>query len=150
MAEKEKPKVPFKAIKPKKVPDAIWSAVIEAWSNGLSDREAAFRASYVSKGHIKESDIKRWIKENPDVAELRDHLHSDLLSAAKLTIAERIAAGDVRTAKWYLERKAASEFSTKAAIAFENDAVSLSLEDKEKQMKAFMEQFGGSDDGKDK
>lgn len=133
---------------PKNVSPATWNAVVEAWQNGLSDREAAFRASKVSTVYVKESDIKKWIKENPDVGELRDHLHADLLSAAKLTIAEKIAEGDVRTAKWYLERKGASEFSTKSAVAFENAAIELTLEDKEKKMKEFMKQFGADDGGR--
>lgn len=136
-------KTEYKALKPNDVTVATWNAVVDAWRNGLSDREAAFRASKESDVRVKESDIKRWIKANPDIGELRDHLQSELLSAAKLTIAEKIADGDVRTAKWYLERKAASEFSTKAAVAFENDAVTLSLEEKEKQMREFMAQFGG-------
>lgn len=143
MAEKAQ----FGALRPQGVNIKAWNAVIEAWQNGLSDREAAFRASKYADVHVKEADIKRWIKANPDIGELRDHLQSELLSAAKLTIAEKIAAGDVRTAKWYLERKAASEFSTKASVAFENDAISLSLEDKEKQMKEFMARFGGDTDG---
>lgn len=138
----------YKALKPEKVNIKTWNAVVEAWQNGLSDREAAFRASKYADVHVKEADIKRWIKANPDIGELRDHLHSELLSAAKLTIAEKINAGDVRTAKWYLERKAASEFSTKSAVAFENEAVTLSLEEKERQMAEFMSQFGGDKDGK--
>lgn len=136
-------KAEYGALKPKNVTAEAWNVVVDAWRNGLSDREAAIRASKTADVRIKESDIKRWVKENPDIGELRDHLQNELLSASKLVIAEAIASGDVRTAKWYLERKAASEFSTKAAIAFENDAVSLSLEDKEKEMKAFMAQFGG-------
>lgn len=141
-------KILYKALKPKNVSPTAWNAVVDAWQNGLSDREAAFRASKDSAVYVKESDIKQWIKDNPDIGELRDHLHADLLSAAKLTIAEKIAAGDVRTAKWYLERKAASEFSTKSAVAFENAAIELTLEDKERKMKEFMKQFGEDDGAK--
>lgn len=136
-------KVPYAGLKPKELKSASWAAIVEAWENGLSDREAAFRASRNASDHIKESDIKRWIKENPDIGDLRDYLHSDILSTAKLNIVDRIREGDVRTAKWYLERKAADEFSTKAAVAFEGAAIELSLEDKEKQIEEFMKQFGG-------
>ena len=140
-------KTPFRGLKPKGVGDKTWTAVIEAWQNGLSDREAAFRASRNADVHIRESEIKQWIKDNPDIGELRDHFHSELLSEAKLTIAKKIAEGDVRTAKWYLERKAADEFSTKAAVAFEGGAIELSLEEKERKLQELVDKFTGENDG---
>lgn len=138
-------KIPFKGLCPQGVRPKVWAAVIDAWQNGLSDREAAFIASRDSDSAVKESDIKRWLKDYPDVASLKDYLQSELLSVAKLNIAEKIKSGDVRTAKWYLERKAADEFSTKAAVAFEGAVVDLSIEEKERKMKDFMKQFGVND-----
>lgn len=136
-------KTPFMSLKPKDINNAAWRLVIESWENGLSDREAAFRASRRSCSYVSESHIKQWIKDNPAIGELKERLQSDLLSEAKLTISDSIRHGDVRTAKWYLERKAANEFSTKAAIAFEGAAVELTLEEKERKMQEFMEGFGG-------
>lgn len=136
-------KVPYAGLKPENVKNAEWIAVIEAWENGLSDREAAFRAAKIPGCHIKVSDIKRWMADNPDIADLREYLHSELVSTAKLNIANRMRAGDLGTSKWFLERKAADEFSTKAAVAFEGAVAGISLEDKEKQMQEFMKQFGG-------
>ena len=138
-------KTAYIAFKPSGVREAAWRAVIDAWTNGLSDREAAFLASRDSGSVVKESDIKKWLKDSRDIADLKDHLQSELLSAAKLTIAEKLKNGDVRTAKWYLERKAADEFSTKAAVAFEGAVVDLSIEEKEKKMRDFMKQFEGKD-----
>ena len=134
-------KVPFIGMKPTKVPDKAWSAVVDSWQNGLSDREAAFRASKEGEAHILESDIKKWIKDNPDIADLKEHLQADLISSAKLTIAEQLHKGDIKTAKWYLERKAANEFSTKAAIQFEGAVTELTLEEKEKALKEMWEKF---------
>lgn len=134
---------PYIGLKPEHVSSNAWALIIEAWENGLSDREAAFRASRFSNDHIKESDVKQWIRENPDIGDLRDYLHNEILSTAKLNIVNKMRNGDVSTSKWYLERKAADEFSTKAAVAFEKAAVELSLEDKERQMQEFMKQFGG-------
>lgn len=131
----------YRNIKPKEIHDASWSAIVEAWENGLSDREAAFRATRLGLDEIKADDIRKWCKDDPEMGELRANLHSDLLSSAKLAVAGSLREGDVKTAKWYLERKAADEFSTKQAVAFEGAVVELSLEEKEKALKEMMEQF---------
>ena len=136
-------KVPYMGLKPKEISNTAWRTIVEAWQNGLSDREAAFRASRNSKNFIKASDIQRWFRENPDIEELKLFLLDDLLSESKMTVADSIRCRDVRTAKWFLERKAPNEFSTKAAIAFEGAAVELTLEEKEKKMQEFMDGFGG-------
>lgn len=139
-------KVPYKAIKPKGVQEKVWIAVVDAWTNGLSDREASFRASMDGQVFVKESDIKKWRNEYPEVDALRDFLHSDITSNAKLNIRADIANGNVSTSKWYLERKAADEFSTKSAVAFEGAAVELSIEEKKEKMAEFMNEFGGGSD----
>ena len=141
MAIKNEKDVPFKGLKPIEVNDAVWTAVIESWENGLSDREAAFRASREGDVRVKESDIKMWMKEDPDIADLKEHLQAQLISNAKLLISDAINEGDVKTAKWYLERKAANEFSSKAAVSFENAVVELTLEDKEKALKEMVKKF---------
>lgn len=138
-------KVPYKKYCPKGVDERTWRIVVDAWQNGLSDREAAFRASEEGTKHVKESDIKKWIADDPEVGGLRDFLHSDIISQAKLNIAEKIKDGDTQTSKWYLERKAADEFSTKSAVAFEDAVISVSIEEKEKAMKDFLSQFGAED-----
>lgn len=131
----------FEKLKPEKINNAAWEAIIEAWENGLSDREAAFRASKISGQDISANDLRQWCKDDPDLGELRANLQSDLLSEAKLTVADALRGKDTRTARWYLERKAADEFSTKQAVAFEGAVVELSLEEKEKALKEMLEQF---------
>ena len=139
-------KTPYARLKPKRIKDATWRAVIEAWENGLSDREAAFRASRrEDTDDITAEDIRIWCKDDPEIGELRANLISDLLSSAKLTVADAVKEGDVKTAKWYLERKAADEFSTKQAVAFEGAVIELSLEDKEKALKEMVEKFESGD-----
>ena len=140
-----KGKIRFTKVKPSGIKDATWGYVVEAWENGLSDREAAFFASkHEDSDEITADDIRTWCKDNAEVGELRANLQSDLLSKAKIKIAESLGASDreaIRTARWYLERKAADEFSTKQAVAFEGAVVELSLEEKEKALKEMMEQF---------
>lgn len=132
---------PFLKYKPKEVKDAVWEIVIEAWENGLSDREASFRASRATGEDVRADDIRQWIKDDPEIGELRASLQSDLLSSAKLTVADALREGDVKTAKWYLERKAADEFSTKQAVAFEGAVVELSLEEKERKLNEMVEKY---------
>lgn len=137
-------KTAYAGLKPKHIKDATWRAVIEAWENGLSDREAAFRAGKFGEV-ITVTDIKKWIADNPDIGELKSMLESDLRSAAKLTVADALREGDVKTAKWYLERKAPDEFSTKASIEFENAVVALTLDEKEEALKQMIENFESND-----
>ena len=137
-------KTPYAGLKPKDVKDATWRAVVEAWENGLSDREAAFRASKYGD-YTTVADIKGWIKDNPEIGELKAMLESDLRSSAKIVVADAIREGDSKTAKWYLERKAADEFSTKASIEFENAVVALTLDEKADALKQFVEDFESND-----
>ena len=143
-------KVPFIKYKPKRIKDATWRLLIEAWENGLSDREAAFRIQKHNAEHddaddITAENIRVWCKEIPEVGELRANLQSALLSSAKLTVAATLKSGKgrdaIQTARWYLERKAADEFSTKSAVAFEGAVIKLSLEDKEKALQEMVDKF---------
>lgn len=131
-------KVPYVGIKPKGVRDKVWAVVVDAWENGLSDREASLRASKYSGIFVKESDIKEWLRI-PDVAALKDFLHTDIVAKAKLNIAEEIRNGSTSTSKWYLERKAPQEFSSKSAVAFEGAAVTLSIEEKKEKLDEFLD-----------
>lgn len=135
-------KVPYKNLKPKNVDDAVWTSVVKAWENGLSDREAALLASRDTETMLKASDIAKWKKDNPEIAELQAFLEVAVRTEAKLNVSEAIRAGKTKVAQWYLERKAADEFSTKSAVAFEGAVVELSLEEKEKALKDLVEQFG--------
>ena len=135
-------KIPYKKLKPNNVANEVWKTVVEAWENGLSDREAALMASRNSDEMIKASDIAMWKKKNPEIAELQAFLEVSLRADAKLNIKDAIKAGKTKVSQWYLERKAADEFSTKSAVAFEGAVVELSLEEKEKALKELVETFG--------
>lgn len=134
-------KTPYSSLRPKGVKEAAWRAIVDAWENGLSDREAAYRANKDSDVRITEQEIKEMIVQDPDIGGLKDYLHSALTSKAKLNIAEQINTGNGAMSKWYLERKAPEEFSSKSAIAFEGAVVDVSMEEKRKELTNFMEQF---------
>jgi len=131
----------YLGFKPKDVEEKVWCAVVKAIKNGLSDREAAFRASADSEVRITASDIKKWKKDNPDVAELFEMLKDDLKATAKTNIAKLLKNKDDKTSRWYLERKCPEEFSTKAAVAFEGQVVTASLSDKEAALKELVEKY---------
>ena len=131
--------------KPEKVAAEVWEIVVEAWENGLSDNEAAFRVQKLLGKDLKADEIRGWCKDYPEVGELRACLQNDLLSDTKLVIAKTIRDDSnkeqIKTARWYAERKGADEFSTKSAVAFEGAVVELSLADKEKALEEKMEEF---------
>lgn len=133
----------YLAIKPEGLPAKAWDEILDSWRNGLSDREAAFRASERIGELITEAEIKELVRADHTIARLRDDLHNELIKQAKLVIADSIGKGNLSTAKWFLERKAPEEFSSKAAIAFEGAVVGLSMDEKKEQMDEFMKQFGG-------
>ncbi len=136
------PKVPFSDRKPKNVSDAVWISVVQAWENGLSDREAALITTKETGELLKSSDIALWKKNDPEIAELQAFLEVYLRAKAKLNVKSDIEMGKSKTSTWYLERKAADEFSTKSAVAFEGAVVELTLEEKEKALRDLVEKFG--------
>lgn len=135
-------KTPYSGLRPKGMKEAVWREIVSAWENGLSDREAAFRASRDSNVHITEAEIREIVETNPNVSGLKDFLQSDIVSRAKLNIADSIKEGNISTSKWYLERKAADEFSTKAAIAFDGAVIGATMEEKEEKFNELLESFG--------
>lgn len=134
-------KIPYGNLKPNNVDAEVWSIVVEAWENGLSDREASLLVSRKLDKYVKASEISKWKKDNPDIAELQAFLEIAVRADAKLNVSQAIRAGKTKVAQWYLERKASDEFSTKSAVAFEGAVVELSLEDKEKALKELVETF---------
>ena len=133
--------IPYKELKPKDASDIVWTTIVEAWENGLSDREAAFRASRYTQKPLSANEIKMWKKNDPKIAELCEMLKDDLKATAKMNAAKLLKQGDDKTTRWYLEHKCPEEFSTKSAVAFEGAAITLSLEEKEKALKELVEKF---------
>lgn len=146
-------KVPFLKLKPRGLKIETWKTIMNGWQNGLSDREVAFLASKDGTAYVTEEDVKEWLTD-PEIATMKDFLQCDLLSQAKLNIAENVKSGNVSTSKWLLERKAPDEFSTKAAVAFEGAVVGLTMEEKQAEIDKLLEGFGvgskeGESDGSD-
>lgn len=131
----------YDALKPGGMSTEVWNFIVEAWENGLSDREAAMRAMRETDFQITPYDIQKMVKENADIAQLKDFLSADITSQARLNIVNEIRDGNVAISKWYLERKAPDEFSSKAAVQFEGAVTPVSIEEKQEEMERFMRQF---------
>lgn len=135
-------KTPYLKFKPKEINELTWRIIVEAWENGLSHREVSLRlrktenATYLTAKELQEMTIKY-----PEVGELFSALQLELNMAAKLAVAESVKDGDVKTAKWYLERRAPEEFSTKSSVQFENAVIEVTVKDKEEALKQMIEKF---------
>ena len=87
-----------------------------AFASGLSDREASLYAG------ISESTLYNYCHEHEEFLERKELFKEQTKMKAKLVIAKAIEEGSLKTAQWYLERKAKDEFSTRqeADIAMQN------------------------------
>ena len=79
----------------------------QAFSMGCSDLEACLFAD------IGKTTLYNYQNENPEFVERKEKLKEKLVLKARTVIAESLNKQDENTAKWYLERKAKNEFSTK-------------------------------------
>lgn len=94
-----------------------------AFSKGLSDREACL---YVG---ISTTTLYDYCNDNPDFAERKELLKEQPKIKAKMNICEALEYKDVDISKWYLERRAKDEFSTKQEITADVDTdVTISIE----------------------
>lgn len=91
------------------------------FAKGLSDREACLIAN------INPSTLYDYCNEHPDFSERKELLKEQIKTTAKLNVAEAIEKKDIDMSKWYLERKARDEFSTKQEIS--GDIAIKKLED---------------------
>lgn len=81
-----------------------------AFSRGLSDREACLYAD------INPQTLYVYCQKHPEFSERKELLKDQPKMKAKFNLAEEIENGDADVSKWYLERKAKDEFSTKQTI----------------------------------
>ena len=81
------------------------------FAKGLTDREACLIAD------INPATLYNYCNEHPDFLERKELLKEQIKTQAKLNVAEAIEKKDIDMSKWYLERKAKDEFSTKQEIS---------------------------------
>lgn len=94
-----------------------------AFARGLSDREACLYADIACQT------LYDYCTKNPEFAEQKELLKEQPKMQAKLNVSEAIENKDADISKWYLERKAKDEFSTKQEIKADVDAdVTINIE----------------------
>lgn len=81
-----------------------------AFSWGAGDLEACFYAG------ISKSALYDYQKRNPEFAERKEILKEKMIFQARKVINDAMLEGDKETAKWYLERKKKSEFTTRQEV----------------------------------
>lgn len=102
--------MPNKVGRPTVMTDVVIGKLEMLFAKGLSDREACLIAD------IHPSTLYDYCEKNPEFAERKELLKEQIKTKAKLNVAEAITNNDVDMSKWYLERKAKDEFSTKQTI----------------------------------
>ncbi len=96
--------------RPTVMTDAVIGKLEELFARGLSDREACLVAD------VNPSTLYAYCNSHPDFAERKELLKEQPKLQAKLNVEREIQEGNVDISKWYLERKAKDEFSTKQEI----------------------------------
>ena len=93
------------------------------FAKGLTDREACLIAD------IDPSTMYDYCNAHPEFAERKEALKHHPTAKARINITEAIESGNADISKWWLERKAKDEFSTKQEISADVDtSVTINIE----------------------
>ena len=107
MTKKKNPEDKKTAGRPTVMTPEVVNKLEQAFSMGCSDVEACLFAD-ISKQTLYDYQAKY-----PEFVDRKERLKEKLVLKARSVIADALNRKDENTAKWYLERKAKNEFSTK-------------------------------------
>ena len=110
MTKKKDPKDKKTAGRPTVMTQEVVNKLEQAWSMGCSDVEACLHAD-ISKQTLYDYQAK-----HPEFVDRKEQLKEQLVLKARTVIADALNRKDENTAKWYLERKAKNEFSTRQEL----------------------------------
>lgn len=99
----------------------IYVAVSHCWWNNLDKISQTFMAL---RSGLNETETRsflgvyltswqKFLDLNHHLKEVFATIKTDLVAKAKLNVSKKIAEGDLDTSKWYLERRAKDEFSSR-------------------------------------
>lgn len=103
-------KVVKKVGRPPVINEAKLKKLREAFLMGCTDDEACLYAE------IEPRTLYNYQNDNPEFIQEKEHWKNNPILKARKVVFEKIESGDEQTAKWYLERKAKQEFSTKTEV----------------------------------
>lgn len=107
--------------RPTVMTEAVIGKLELLFAKGLTDREACLLAD------IDPSTLYDYCNKHPEFTERKEALKQHPTAKARLNVIEAIEKGDSDLSKWWLERKARDEFSTKQTI--DGDIKITKLED---------------------
>lgn len=107
MTKKKNPEDYLPTGRPTKLTPETIDKLRTAFLMGCSDIEACLYAD------ISKTALYNYQQKNPDFVDQKEQWKEQLTLKARTVIANALNNKDENTAKWYLERKAKNEFSTK-------------------------------------
>lgn len=116
MTKKKNPDELVGAGRPTIMTPDIVNKLEQAFSMGCSDLEACLYAG------ISKQTLYNYQAKNPQFVDRKEQLKKQLVLKARTVIADALNRKDENTAKWYLERKAKNEFSTRQEVTGEDGA----------------------------
>lgn len=96
--------------RPSKLTPEVVTKLEAAFNMGYNDTEAALHAG------ISRKTLYEWLCDKPDFRYKINQAKSQPNIRAKAVVVNAVNNGDVSAAKWWLERKATDEFSTKPQV----------------------------------
>lgn len=120
--------------RPAAMTDKVLAKIEYAAATGCTVEEIALYSG------VSVSCIYDYFKKHPHYKEYIDLLKNTPTLKARETVLKSIEAGDPVTAKWYLERRAPSEFTVKHDITVQSDNV-LSIDERSEALSAFLSRF---------
>lgn len=96
--------------RPNVINEAKLKKLREAFLMGCTDDEACLYAE------IEPRTLYNFQSENPEFIQEKEHWKNNPILKARKVVFDKIESGDENTAKWYLERKAKQEFSTRQEL----------------------------------
>jgi hypothetical protein len=112
----------------------------EAFCKGLNDGEACLFAG------IKASPFYDYCQANPDFYEKKEALKKNLNIRSKINLHDKIMEGDKDVSKWWLERKAKDEFSTRTeSTGKDGESIKVESSVSKESIKTVLDLFKGID-----
>lgn len=96
--------------RPTKMTKELIGKLEDAFSRGYTDTQACIHAN------IACSTLYDYCNLYPEFSERKEELKANPVLLAKNNIYDKIVEGDKDVSKWYLERKAKDEFSTRSEV----------------------------------
>jgi RecA-family ATPase len=116
----------------RKSPSVIHTALMEAWTKDASDAEAAAAAN------ISPSTLSKYLKENPELQEIKESLKNLVTLRARSTVYDAIGVNAEMAMKW-LERKKPDEYApttkNKIMAEIETNISKASIEEAKEALK---------------